>query len=248
MTGRCLVGVLGGMGPAATADFFAKLVRATPAATDQEHLATLVWSDPSIPDRTDALLGTGPSPVPRLVEGVHLLDRAGATLIAIPCSTAHAFLPELRRATARPVVSMVEATVQRLRAAHPQVTTVGLLATTGTVTTGLYQRSFRWSGIDCLVPAPPQQERVMQAVRQVKAGNMQTASRTLGPPVAALTGSGAQILVAACTELPLVLGSRAAGCDVFDPTKALAEDVVVLARRQQQNNLDKESTWTSASA
>ncbi|MGC4805006.1 aspartate/glutamate racemase family protein [Micromonospora sp. DT233] len=246
--GRPLVGVLGGMGPAATADFFAKLVRATPAVTDQDHLPTLVWSDPSIPDRTEALLARGPSPIPRLLAGLRVLDGAGATLIAMPCNTAHAFLPHLRRAVRQPIVSMVDATVRRLVTARPQVSSVGLLATTGTVTAGMYQAAFHWRAVHCLVPSERHQQSTMRAIRLVKAGELAAARRAVDAPVRALAAAGAEVVVAACTELPLILGSRTGGRDVFDATTALAEEVVELARTQNWNRSDKESPCVSASA
>ncbi|MBD0694818.1 hypothetical protein BG452_17700 [Streptomyces sp. CBMA123] len=230
------------MGPAATADFFAKLVQETPAAKDQEHLRTLVWSDSTVPDRTAAILSDGPSPLPHLREGVRLLESAGATLIAMPCNTAHAFLPELRREAGVPVLSMIDATVRRLHRADPAVTSVGLLATTGTLVAGLYQEALREYGIAAVVPAPLLQQRcVMRAVRLVKAGRLEAAGESLEPAVRNVAEAGAQIIVAACTELPLVLGHRAGDLPVFDPTTALAQDVVALVRRRPQNDHTKEA-------
>lgn len=237
-----LVGVLGGMGPAATADFFAKLVRATPAGSDQEHLRTLIWSDSSVPDRTDALLSNGPSPLPRLLEGVRLLESAGATLIAMPCSTAHAFLPELRLASPVFILSMIDITVHRLRRSTPSVTVAGLLATTGTLVTGLYQDGLKAQGIDTVVPAPLLQQRcVMRAVRLAKAGKLDAAAQALAPAVRSVAVAGAQIVVAACTELPLLLGDQAESLPVFDPTTALAQDVVALAGRRPRHHHEKET-------
>ncbi|WP_018255371.1 cysteate racemase [Salinispora mooreana] len=243
--GGPIVGVLGGMGPGATADFYAKLVRATPAATDQDHLRTLIWSDPSISDRTEALLFDGASPLPQLVSGLRLLEDAGAALIAMPCSTAHAYLPELRRTARVPIVSMVEATVDRLGPDTRSGATVGLLATSGTVCTGLYQQAFGARGVRCLVPSAPLQEDVMQAVRLVKAGRLDIAGRALEGPAAELVDAGAQTIVAACTELPLVLGAAASGVGVFDATAALVEDVLALAAALRYE-FDKESTCGNA--
>ncbi|SCE59110.1 aspartate racemase [Streptomyces sp. Termitarium-T10T-6] len=236
-----IVGVLGGMGPAATADFLAKLVRETPATSDQEHLRTLVWSDATVPDRTDAILSAGPSPLPRLLEGVHLLQSAGAAIIAMPCSTAHAFLPDLRRASAVPILSMIDASVRRLRAAAPSILRVGLLATTGTLVTGLYQDGLRERGSRRGRPPALLQERsVMRAVRLIKAGELEAAEQALAPAVRSVAGFGAGMIVAACTELPLVLGHQAENLPVFDPTTALAQDAVALARRLPRPDHTKE--------
>ncbi|WP_416446135.1 aspartate/glutamate racemase family protein [Leucobacter sp. HNU] len=112
-----VVGVLGGMGPAATADFYRKLVEATPARRDQDHLRTLIWSDPSIPDRAEAFLRGGPSPVRGLLAGARLLEESGADFIAVPCNTAHLFLGAVRRRAGIPVLDMIGSTVDEILAA-----------------------------------------------------------------------------------------------------------------------------------
>jgi len=89
MTGTGMLGVLGGMGPMATVDFLKKLVEATPAARDQDHLGVMVAQAPGIPDRTGAILGEGPDPLPAMTIALRRLEAAGATRIAIPCNTAH---------------------------------------------------------------------------------------------------------------------------------------------------------------
>lgn len=106
-----VLGVLGGMGPLATARFYDAVVRATPAGHDQGHIPTVIWSDPRIPDRTAAILAGGPSPVPAMVDGARKLETAGAETLAIPCNTAHAFLPELRASTRLVWIDMVGETL-----------------------------------------------------------------------------------------------------------------------------------------
>jgi aspartate racemase len=107
-----VVGVLGGMGPAATADFYDKLVRATPATRDQHHLRVVVWSDPTVPDRSAAIVGDGPDPTPWLLRGGRVLTGAGAGLIAVPCNTAHAFLATVEEQIGVPMVHMIDQTVR----------------------------------------------------------------------------------------------------------------------------------------
>lgn len=111
-TGRPLVlprvlGVLGGMGPLATSGFLECVVRATPASRDQDHIPTMVWSDGRVPDRTEALLGQGPSPLPALTRGVQTLVLTGVDVIAVTCNTAHFYLPSLKRLTDLPFLNMV---------------------------------------------------------------------------------------------------------------------------------------------
>ncbi|EFL23514.1 aspartate racemase [Streptomyces himastatinicus ATCC 53653] len=191
-TGRALkVGILGGMGPAATADFYAKLIRATPAARDQDHVPVVIWADPTIPDRTAALLDHGADPSPWLKRGAHYVALAGANLIAVPCNTAHAFLGAVRSAAAPvPVLDMVAETAEEVARSQPGAT-VGILATTGTLTAELYQNALSRCGLKPLIPDSTAQQAVMSAIRQVKAGGdlaharrlMSPALRSLGQPL-----------------------------------------------------------------
>ncbi|GLZ30943.1 aspartate racemase [Lentzea sp. NBRC 105346] len=222
--GRALkVGILGGMGPAATADFYTKLVRSTPAVTDQDHVPVVIWADPTIPDRTAALLGQGPDPSPWLEQGAHALVLAGAELLAIPCNTAHAFLDTVRSA-ASPVhvLDMVAETAAEVARLQPGAT-VGVLATTGTLKAELYQHALAGRGLTPLVPDDTTQLGVMSAIRHVKAGGDLAEARQLtAPALQSLYRSGATAVVAACTEIPLLLQSS----DVVDATAVLARAVV----------------------
>lgn len=202
-----VIGILGGMGPAATADFYSKLVALTPGSTDQEHPKVVIWADPTVPDRTLALTENGPDPTPWLIRGARVLRESGATTLAIPCNTAHAFLPAISSQLGLPVVHMIDEVARHIRTLSPAVTSVGLLATTGTVRTGLYQQWLSEYSIDVLVPGPAiQDELVMPAIRAIKSGNV--GDETTDKLVRAadlLVESGAQVVVAGCTEIPLGL-------------------------------------------
>lgn len=224
---REIVGVLGGMGPAATADFFAKLVRATPARVDQDHLRTIIWSDPTIPDRTAALLSGGTDPTPWLLAGARMLRAAGAGVIAVPCNTAHAFLPAVQADVGVPFVHMIEETVLHIRSRHPQVRRVGLLSTTGTQASALYDEALRRHGLEPLVPSAAAQARVMAGIGRVKAGVVDERTAWLVASAALeLSDAGAEALVAGCTELPIAIASSEFSVPVIDPTQVLAEAVV----------------------
>ena len=118
---RSVVGILGGMGPMATADFYLKLVQATPAAIDQEHLQVLIWSDPTIPDRSEALLTHGADPTPALIAGAKLLQQSGAGMLAVPCNTAHAFLTSVQAEVGIPIIHMIEETAKHVGALSPDI-------------------------------------------------------------------------------------------------------------------------------
>lgn len=225
-----IIGILGGMGPAATADFYAKLVSMTPGHSDQDHLRTVIWSDPTIPDRTEALLGNGPDPTPWLLNGSRVLRAAGATVIAIPCNTAHAFVPRIADHVGLPIVHMIGEVARHLTTLRPTVRTTGLLATTGTVHAGLYQEWLDRYGIRLALPDPGQQNEVMAAIRAVKAGNRGAATASLAAAARQLTGQGAQAIIAGCTEIPLGLPADAVDVPLVDPAVILAQ---ALVRRAQ---------------
>ncbi|GGS55199.1 aspartate/glutamate racemase family protein [Streptomyces violaceus] len=223
-----IIGILGGMGPAATADFYAKLVSMTPGSSDQDHLRTVIWSDPTIPDRTAALIGDGPDPTPWLLHGGRVLREAGATIIAIPCNTAHAFVPRIAGHVGLPIVHMIGEVARHLSALRPHVHTAGLLATTGTVRAGLYQEWLDRFGISLVLPGPDsQREEVMAAIHAVKAGRRDaTAGEPLARAARGLTARGAQVIIAGCTEIPLGLSTATVEVPLIDPAVVLAQALV----------------------
>ncbi|WP_405863558.1 aspartate/glutamate racemase family protein [Streptomyces sp. NBC_00005] len=227
-----IIGILGGMGPAATADFYAKLVATTPGTSDQDHLRTVIWSDPTIPDRTEALLGDGPDPTPWLLHGGRVLREAGATVIAIPCNTAHAFVPRIADHVGLPIVHMIGEAARHLTTLRPRIHTVGLLATTGTVRAGLYQERLESFGIRLALPdAAAQDAEVMAAIHAVKAGTRDdTATALLTRSAQRLTEQGAQTVIAGCTEIPLGLPADAVEVPLVDPALILARALVCRAR------------------
>lgn len=163
------IGIIGGMGPLATADLYRKIVMSTDAACDQEHIHTLIDSNTNIPDRTAALLCGAESPVEEMVKSARLLEKAGAGLLIMPCNTAHNFHSEVQDAVSIPVLHMIKLTVQALK--RQGVSRAGLLATDGTVQTRIYQRCFENSGIELITPDNEGQAAVMDMIyKGVKAG------------------------------------------------------------------------------
>lgn len=232
------IGVVGGVGPAATADFLHKVVSATPAARDQDHIKLVVEQNPQIPDRTANLVGDGADPTVALYATCKKLEAADADLIAIPCNTAHAFVQRIQPYLSIPIVNMLHETVQYLRVRHPDCQRVGLLATTGTLASGVYHEAFGAAGLAPLVPDEVHQAHVMRAIygeKGVKAGF--TAGECYDDLVSALrhlVDRGAQAVVLGCTELPLLLAQSPcfliAGRQVVlvDPTDILARKCVAL--------------------
>lgn len=218
---RKTVGVIGGMGPAATAEFFRRLVAATPADRDEDHVRVLIDSDPRIPSRTDAVLQGGPDPSPRLGEIARSLEAAGAQVLAMPCNTAHAFLGAIRKAVAIPVLDMVEEAAARVERGP-----VGLLSTAATIRLGLYQDAARRRGLPVLVPDAGRQADVTRVIAAVKAGSEVQALRgALAPVVRALVSAGASTILVGCTELSL-LGRVDESVAWVDALDALVEAAV----------------------
>lgn len=213
------------MGPLATADFYRRLVECTPAGTDQGHLPVLMWADPAVPDRTAALLGSGPSPLPALVEGARWLRSAGAGCIAVPCNTAHAYVEQVSRATGAEVLDMIGAALRAAAVLVPGAERVGILATRGTRLAGLYERAGARLGLAVVqVPARVQQDCVDAAIHAVKSGTDRgRAEQWIASATGALKDRGAQAVVAACTEIQLVSAPAAQVLPLVDSTQALVE-------------------------
>jgi aspartate racemase len=236
-----VVGVLGGMGPLATLDFLHKMLRATPAQSDQEHVPVVVSSIPQVPDRTAAFRGEGESPLAAMVASGRRLADAGAGLVVVPCNTAHLWFDQLQPALGLPMLHLVDAALAEcaaLAGADAPVTRIGLLATDATLASGLYpNRTPAGSGLQWLMPTAAEMlELVMPGVMAVKAGDLAEGGRLLQAAAAALVRRGAQALVLGCTEIPLVLRADAPTpppVPVIDATEALARQAVAwsLARR-----------------
>lgn len=234
MSGKHL-GILGGMGAHAGACLLQKVLDRTPARVDQEHLEILLYSNPGVPDRTRSILGTGESAEPELLRSVRLLERCGVQCIIIACVTSHHYIDTLRAAVEPTILSIVEETAALLARDYAGRTRSGLLATSGTVRAGFIQQELRRRGLETLVPTEEDQGRlVMSAIygeRGIKAGFLDEANREkLRRAAERLVERGAEVLVAGCTEIPLVLEGDVRGVPVVDMMDALAAGAVAFCR------------------
>lgn len=222
------MGILGGMGPAATADFYAQLIRMTPADHDQDHLRVVIWADPTVPDRVASVLGEGADAYPSMLAGAQKLKDLGASIAVMPCNTAHVYLDRLTADTGLSFLDMVAETVSVVTSPRSPRATVGLLATRATLRTRLYQDRFAAAGVRT-VDAPPATQRAAElAIRRVKSGETPAARPPAEDAVRSLADAGADVVVLACTELPVAL--RDSDHDtlppLIDPTTVLARAVV----------------------
>jgi len=231
---RTILGIFGGMGPEATANLYQTIVEITPAAKDQDHIPTFIFSFPQIPDRTTSIRTGDRSIVPYLVEGVRLLEKSGATLIAIPCNTAHYYYDDMQKAVRIPIIHMIrEAAVETLKR-HPGIKTVGLLATSGTIASGLYEKEFRDRGVAVLVPDEGQEsDLVMRSIGLIKANRDRELCRDLlGQAGRNLVRRGAEVIVLGCTEIPLAFDPATVNVPVVNASLVLAEAALRLYQEQ----------------
>lgn len=231
------IGILGGMGPEATVDLFAKIVRATPARRDQDHLRVIIDSDPKIPDRAAHLAGRGPDPRPYLLRAANNLVDAGADLIAVPCNTAHAYYDEIAAGVPVPVLHMMREVAAWFAVERPDIRRVGLLATVTTVRLGLYHDALAGAGIEVLVPHEVAQQGLNRAIYGpdgIKAGKHLEARPRVLAAARDLARRGAQAVILGCTELPLVVGTADLDLPVVDATAILAGAAVREALRDDR--------------
>ncbi len=220
------VGVIGGMGPAATLDFLTKLHAATSATSDADHLHVITDNHPRRADRNAAMRADGPSPAPSLVKTAIGLAAMGAELLVMPCNAAHAWADDIIAATPVPFVSIIGAAVAAVRAAVPDVTRVGLLAVEATQAARLYHDGFG-PGVTILAP---DMDVFMPLIFAVKAGDTGADIRArMAGQAAALVAGGAEVLLAACTEVPLVFGPADAAVPVVSATDALVAATLAAA-------------------
>lgn len=227
------LGVIGGLGPMATAYFYQLVVRMTDASKDQEHINTVIISDPSTPDRTRFILGmSNEDPMPFLMESGRELVKQGVDVIAVPCITAHFFQHTLQDGLGVEVINAIEETGRYLQ--KKGIDTIGVIATDGTIETGLFQKTLLNYGIKCFVPDKNGQETVMHLIYdEIKAGK--TAEIDLFNRVAdQLFEKGAQIILLGCTEISLIKKENKLGKGFLDVMEVLAQKAVLTCGRLRE--------------
>lgn len=221
-----MLGVIGGLGPMATAYFLQLLTSMTQAETDQQHLEILIHSKPAIPDRTAYILGkSNRSPLPDMTEVGRSLAAQGAEILAVPCITAHYFQRQLEEAIGVPVINAVEETAEYLR--RRRIFRAGVMATDGTVESGLFQNKLREHGVEAVIPTKEDQGLVMHLIYEnVKAGK--SVEFPLFQRVSdRLREAGADVILLACTELSLIKRDFSLGPGYLDVMEVLARRAVL---------------------
>jgi aspartate racemase len=221
------LGILGGMGPAASAEFITRLIQQTPATKDQEHIPFVLWNNPQIPDRSTSMRNGDDKPLPHLVEGIKALKHSGCDLIVIPCNTAHFWFNELSRLNVK-IIHIVDSVADALRDANVTNSTIGVMGTQATVEFGLYQYMLNRSGWDCITPSKEEMDNLVQpAINLIKGGNIEQAETMLMSVAHSLIGRGAKAVVLGCTEIPLAIKiSILEGAPVINSIDSLVKSVL----------------------
>ena len=236
------IGILGGMGPAATVDLFTKIVEGTKVKRDQDHLRVLIDNNPKIPDRTLAIQGKASTPLTEMVRSAKILENAGADFIVIPCVTAHYYYDSLQKRIKIPILHVVEETMKYIEKKMKGMGRIGLIATEGTIHTGLFQKAFSNNAMELILPTPEVQRKwVTEAIygkRGIKAvGPSEHSKRLIREASESLIKQGAQAIIAGCTEVPLVLKGGDLPIPVIDPISVLASAAVGKAQGKKGNSV-----------
>ena len=220
-----MIGVLGGMGPLATVDFFNKVISETPAKGDADHVPVLIQSDPRIAPRPAAILDEGRSPLPELLAGRDRLISAGATALVMPCNTAHFWYADLLEGCSVPFLSIVDASVNELSLMANAGSAIGIIATRATLSARIFDPALVRSGYTVMLPDEVVMNTlVLPGIEFVKAGDILRGGQLIEEAVRALLNQGARAVILACTETPLALDALKSPLRVHcvDSTAALA--------------------------
>ena len=223
------VGIIGGMGPAATLDLFSKILKATPAKRDQDHIHIIIDNFPQIPDRTAFLLGKGENPLPYILKSVRTLERANVDVLCMPCNTAHYFVEDIRKATPLPFISIIESTLNEIKSSFKDSKKIGLLASDGTIIGKVYHNIFEAERYRIITPLGEKQHEVMKIVYSIKAGKMEENVQTFEEIIEHMKFLGSEVVILGCTELPILLKYFEPSLPVIDATSCLAKEIVDFA-------------------
>jgi aspartate racemase len=223
--GHRVVGILGGMGPEATVDLMRRVIAATPARDDLDHIHLLVDNNPKVPSRIAALIeGTGSDPAPTIIEMAKRLEVGGADVLAIACNTAHAYADRVRSATSIPLLDMVDLTTRQTSRMTLKHGRVGILASSAVVKLGLYHRGLSAHGS---LVTPADQDGLMDIIRAVKRGDSGPRNRERFANIAHdLMRDSVDVLLIACTELSVLADSVDQAVPTLDALEILAREII----------------------
>jgi aspartate racemase len=227
-----VAGILGGMGPEATVDLMARVIRATPASDDCDHVRLVVDNNPQVPSRIKALIEkAGDDPTPCLQEMARKLEGWGVDFLAMPCNTAHCYHGQIQAAVAIPVLNMITLAAETLTSCQPRLQAIGILASTAVLDLGLYDLALAEKNIRLISPDEGLQADLMRAIRTIKTGRQADWEEQVMQAAADnLADKGAEALLVACTELSIVAEGLETDMPCYDTAQILAEAIVRKAK------------------
>ncbi len=223
-----ILGVLGGMGPEATADFFQRVIANTPANSDQDHIRIVIDNNPAVPDRTKSILEQGETPVPVLTSMAKKLENHGASLLTMPCNTAHYYHKDISQQINIPLLNMISLTTKFISQKFKASSRVGIMATKGTLQTEIYQQELKKENLIPIIPDKKQQNDVMEAIYKIKKNNKDRETKNLiKHTIKELENKNVRAIIAGCTELPLLpLEKFSTDSLIVNPAEILAQKAV----------------------
>lgn len=225
------VGVIGGLGPLATLDFFDRVLKRTRAVKEQEHLRLIIDNNTKIPDRNAYMRGEGPSPGPALAASAKGLEVAGAEVIVMACNTTHIWEREIRAAISVPFLSIIDETAAAVADLRPEA--VGVLAVDACLKGGLYQEALKKAGVKPLLLSEDSQKTFMDLIYRIKSGDTgETVKRAMVTLARRLEAQGAEAIIAGCTEIPIVLAADDIDGELVSSTDVLVERTILFAGAQ----------------
>lgn len=229
--GERTIGIIGGMGPAATVELMSRIIRKTPAEDDRDHVRLLVDSNPKVPSRIAAILEkTGTDPTPTLVAMAKGLEAAGAGLLVMPCNTAHHYHVAIAAAVNIPFISIVDVAVEHLRRNAPHARRIGLLASPAVQQTGVYDAALARAGFTPAYPDERVAARLLTIIKDVKAGDAGTAQAAALEEAALVFADSVDAMLVACTELSILPPPDLGAKPLFDTLDLLAAAAIEAAK------------------
>lgn len=227
-----IVGIIGGIGPEASNYFVSLLIKIQKGTIkkDQDHIPFLMFNNPQIPDRSKHLVYGKQNPLPEFIKTGQVLKNAGATFLAMPCNTSHAYIQEIEKAVGVKVLNMVEITAKFVIKTFGKKAVIGILATDGTIKSMLYQKEFSKISTEAtvIIPDDKGQKNVMEAIYDIKAFSVNSANtQALYQEAEILMERGATLIILGCTEIPLALPKHKRVFPMVDPMEILAKEVVL---------------------
>lgn len=221
------IGIIGGMGPLATIDLYKKIIDNTKAEKDQDHIHVIIDSYPQIEDRTAYILHGGKNPAEKLIESARRLEKAGADALIMPCNTAHYFADIIENKVDIPLISIIKSTVNAIKEKYPNVKNIGLIATEGTIKSEVYHKELKANGYNMVEVSEDTENNIMDSIyKGVKAGKTEEYVDIFQKCVDEIVNNGAELLIAGCTEIPILIPYIKTNVKVVDATEELALAVI----------------------